>query len=69
MQGPLSPVQISEILAVQPAETSGAFIFTQESVKAPLDGLGLWMMDQIDGLPIDADNLCVQNRIAHHRQC
>jgi hypothetical protein len=55
MQGPLSPEQINEILAVHPAETSGTFIVTQESVRAALDGFGLWMIDHIDGL--DADNL------------
>jgi hypothetical protein len=56
MQGPLSPEQIKEVLTVQPAETSGAFIVTHENVRAALDGFGLWMMDQIDIL--DADNLC-----------
>jgi hypothetical protein len=45
---------------VHPAETSGTFIVTQESVRAPLDRFGLWMMDQIDGL--DADNLLMAFR-------
>jgi hypothetical protein len=34
MQGPLSPEQIKEIRAVQPVETSGAFIVTHEYVRA-----------------------------------
>jgi hypothetical protein len=41
MQGPLSPEQICKILAVQPAESSGAFIVTHENVRAALDGSGL----------------------------
>jgi hypothetical protein len=53
MQGPLSPEQIGDIVALQPAETSGAFIVTHKNVRAALDGLGLWMMEQIDGLDDD----------------
>jgi hypothetical protein len=39
-----------EILADQPAETSGAFIVTHESVKSEIDGLGLWVKEQMDTL-------------------
>jgi hypothetical protein len=53
MQGPPSPEEILDILAAQPAETSGAFIVTHESVRTALDGLGLWMMKQTNNLHAD----------------
>ena len=55
MQGQLSPEQIGRILVLQPAETPGSCIVTHQSVRAALEGQGLWMMDQVDGL--DADDL------------
>ena len=55
MQGPLLPEQIDDIVALQPAETSGSFIVTHESVRSSLDGLGLWLMEQLDTL--DSDDL------------
>jgi hypothetical protein len=45
----VSPGQISNIHAMQPAETSSVFIVTHQRVTAALDRLELWMMPQIDG--------------------
>ncbi|PTQ27264.1 hypothetical protein MARPO_0210s0006 [Marchantia polymorpha] len=57
MQGPISPEQIVDILAEQPADTSSAFIVSHVNVKASHDGLGLWIMEQFDEL--DDDKLFV----------
>lgn len=57
MQGPISLEQIADILIEQPAETSGAFIVTHVNVKASLDRLVLWIMEQLDEL--DDDKLFV----------
>lgn len=56
MQGPLSHEQIDDIVVLQPAEVSGSFIITHEHVRSCLDGLGLWMMEQLESLA--TDDLC-----------
>ena len=56
MQGPLEDDQIGDVIAVQPAEHCGAFVITHESVRSCLDGLGLWVIEQLDSL--HPDDLC-----------
>lgn len=56
MMGPLELDQIGDIVLVQPAEKSGGLVVTHESVRSGLDGLGLWIMGQLDSL--EADDIC-----------
>lgn len=54
MEGTLDEEQIINIVATHPAERSGRFVLTNEHARSCLDGLGMWVIEVLQKLGVDA---------------